>query len=252
MLAYLFWHRPAPAVEPAAYELRARAASTARSRTVLRAAFAGRPRCARPSCRGSRRPARERPRTRVMRTGTSSRTGPRWGCWRGRPSRAGTSVAHEKIASLAGEACAAPSTGCSRATPTSRTRCCRFGSTPVGGRRDEYVGGAARRRHGPPHRRAVASEPRSGTGARAVPARARGGRGRRAVASAQGLDGHEPRARGALAWLGREPRSPPGLRGSRRVGFATLAFVVATGARVELTTGKRRREHAARLGTSPH
>ena len=29
---------------------------------------------------------------------------------------------------------------------------------------------------------------------------------------------------------------------------ATLAFVVATGARVEFTTGKRRRSTAARLG----
>jgi len=48
-----------------------------------------------------------------------------------------------------------------------------------------------------------------------------------------------------VAWLTRSSTLPSTLPST----FARLAFVVATGARVELTTGERRSSTAARLGT---
>ena len=85
-----------------------------------------------------------------------------------------------------------------------------------------------------------------GLRARPVPVAGRRGDGRDGADQAPLL--HHPRRAQSQA---HHPRRPP-LRlesAARPLASATLAGVVATGARVELTTGKRRRRTAARLGT---
>ena len=246
VLAYVFWHRPPPGVEPVTTSGRS-SASTARSaHRRRRAARLGDASRAELPWLRRRGPSAA---TAATRTGTWSRTGPRSACSRRPPSRAGTCSAHERSPRSAGAGAGAVYR-CSRA---SRRVARRGASLAVVGRRARdgaraiRARRAARRRHGPGARglwqRSLVLGPapelcRAGTPS--APA----GR-RRAAAAARGLE----RAR-ALAARG---RSWPALsaRRSPRRRFATLAAVVATGARVESTTGKRRGSHRRAPG-HPH
>ena len=187
VLAYLSWHRPAPAVQAAAYE---QALEQFHRSLAHRppSGFRGSATFARPSCRGS--PARASLAQAAYEDWYLLDDWAALGVLEEAAVARGHVSAHDRVASRRA-ARRARSTASSRGTPASRTRTWRCGwrarsghehpslSALLGDGMDPAVDGL--------WRRCVGARP----GARVLPARLRGRGGRRADAPAAGLDGDD-------------------------------------------------------------
>ena len=251
VLAYVFWHRPGPAVsQPTTTSGAGRVPPLAGAPAPGRHARVALVR--RPSCRGSPAGAaagrRRRLRGLVPGAGLRRARRAQRGGGRARPPVRPRPCRAQARGRRGG------CSGCTRPAPP-RPR----GSTPACSRRRAWPCGwqrapgsaeprarrAARRRRRAGHGDALAAAAGARARARVLPARARGARGHRADAPAGGMAG-EHFARDVLyhgdlgrlrAAAARSARAPRACRAARPRPFATLAATVATGARVESPPG---------------